>query len=354
MLQVQKTFDEDIEHSARKLGFQRLCFTLICLIFLGCLSVKPAMKEKIKGMALESPAKKMDASPLIEMKEMGCDYICIMPYSFMEDLESTKIRYDVSWQWWGELSEGVTEIINMTHEQGMKVMLKPHLWIGDGSYTGLISIPEGDKRDSWESEYSDYILHYAAIAEKGKAEIFCIGTELCGMVKADQAYWESLIVEVKNIYSGKLTYAANWDTFKEFPWKSGMDYVGIDAYFPLTKENVPILAQVKKGWEPWKEQLSSYSDSIKMPILFTEIGYRSVDYALKEPWEQAKGGTVSNDTQTMAYEAFFHEVWNEPWLAGAFIWKWHTDSHLERKDETRFTPQGKPAMEVLKQEFLKR
>jgi hypothetical protein len=54
--------------------------------------------------------------------------------------------------------------------------------------------------------------------------------------------------------------------------------------------------------------------------------------------------------QATAYRALFETFWNEPWFAGGFLWKWF-DSHAERggPDNTRFTPQNKPAEEVIRE-----
>jgi hypothetical protein len=40
--------------------------------------------------------------------------------------------------------------------------------------------------------------------------------------------------EIRKIYTGKLTYAANWDDFDKVPFWKELDYIGIDAYFPLS------------------------------------------------------------------------------------------------------------------------
>jgi hypothetical protein len=31
-------------------------------------------------------------------------------------------------------------------------------------------------------------------------------------------YWQELILEIRKVYKGKLTYAANWDEFKRVPF----------------------------------------------------------------------------------------------------------------------------------------
>ena len=65
-----------------------------------------------------------------------------------------------------------------------------------------------------ETSYKDYILTYAKAAEELNAEMLCIGTELEQFVIERPNFWKKLIREIRNVYKGKLTYAANWDEFK--------------------------------------------------------------------------------------------------------------------------------------------
>ena len=50
--------------------------------------------------------------------------------------------------------------------------------------------------------------------------------------------------------------------------------------------------------------------------------------------------------QARLYTAFFQEVWPEPWLAGALLWKVHPPS--DRAYAGAFTPQDKPAEAVMR------
>ena len=56
------------------------------------------------------------------------------------------------------------------------------------------------------------------MAEEEKVDIFCIGTELEKFIEHRPAYWRELIAEVRKVYKGKLTYAANWDEYKRVPF----------------------------------------------------------------------------------------------------------------------------------------
>jgi hypothetical protein len=361
MPQDAKTYVANISERLKNVGVQvvnslRSLFStyagiLLCLFLVQCASVNPPVKEKLKGIALESPAKSDHPEVMQELAKIGSNTVCLMPYSFMKDISAVKIDYDSEWQWWGERSEGIKVMIDQAHEAGLSVMLKPHLWIGDGTFTGLLTFEDKASRTQWEASYSAYILEYARIASEKNVEMLCIGTELCGMVRTDKPYWSALVKEVKKVYSGQLTYAANWDTYNEFPWDIGMDYVGIDGYFPVADSDHPDMEMIKQAWIPLKEELSQYSASQKLPILFTEFGYRSVDYGLRTPWEQGRQGKVCVENQTLGYTCFFEDVWKEDWLAGVYIWKWHTKGHLARKDSTRYSPQGKPALDVLIKEW---
>jgi hypothetical protein len=322
------------------------------VVFLSsCASMNPERTLKIKGVSLESPARPIDPSTMTDIKSIGSSHVSIMPYAFMKTLDSDSILYNLDWQWWAEREEGVRVLIEQAHDQGIQVMMKPHLWIGHGEYTGDIHHSDPDKLERWKASYEEYILFYAHIAAEMDVSIICIGTELCAMVPGEEAYWKKLVEDIRAFYPGKLTYAANWDCYRDFPWDIGLDFIGIDGYFPLSVPSGADEAQVVAAWEPWKAEMAAYSQEQGLDILFTEFGYRSEVHALDEPWAQHHGGEVSFEIQALGYRSFFKAIWNEPWMAGMFIWKWHTPDHLARKDDTRFSPQGKPALEVIKEGF---
>ena len=68
--------------------------------------------------------------------------------------------------------------IQLAHEKKLSVMLKPHLWIAHGVYTGAFTLNTEKDWQLWEYSYKEYILHFASIADSLKADLFCMGTEL--------------------------------------------------------------------------------------------------------------------------------------------------------------------------------
>jgi len=112
--------------------------------------------------------------------------------------------------------------------------------------------------------------------------------------------------------------------------------------------------QLRAAWAPHKAALKQVAEQTGKPILFTEIGYRSVPYAAAEPWKwPSRGETTQADTtlQRQLYEAFFTSFWEEDWFAGALVWKWsiRPENRHWRRDRTSigFSPEGKPAEDVL-------
>ena len=105
-------------------------------------------------------------------------------------------------------------------------MLKPQIWVSHGEFTGYIEMNNETDWSALEKSYSNFILDFAKHAETLKIEIFCIGTELEKFIENRPEYWKNLIKKIKNVYKGKLTYAANWDEFKRTPFWNEIDYKG--------------------------------------------------------------------------------------------------------------------------------
>nr|WP_160130224.1 hypothetical protein [Kordia antarctica] len=96
---------------------------------------------------------------------------------------------------------------------GMKIMLKPHIWLSkmeDGKWRSDIEMETENDWNLWFENYSQIMLKYAEIAQELQLEQFCIGTELETTVYKKPEKWNVLIQQIKSIYKGKLTYAANW------------------------------------------------------------------------------------------------------------------------------------------------
>ncbi|MEO6346985.1 MAG: glycoside hydrolase, partial [Aquaticitalea sp.] len=281
---------------------------------------------------------------------INANYASLMPFGFIRELSHPEIRFNTEGQWLGEREDGIKQYAEELRKKGIKIMLKPQIWVWNGEFTGFIKMKNEEDWRTLETSYSNFILFYARIAQENKFEILCIGTELENFIDARPDYWKGLIKEVKKVYKGKLTYASNWNEYNRTSFWDEIDYIGIDAYFPVDDKQSPTLEASKKGWQIHKAEMKKYSEMHNKPILFTEFGYRSIDYAGRAPWTVDEvDKQVNLESQAMLTQALFEEFWHEDWFAGGFVWKWfHDYDKAGGKDDNRFTPQNKPAEKVIK------
>ncbi|MEO7444812.1 MAG: hypothetical protein ABIT96_11625 [Ferruginibacter sp.] len=311
----------------------------ICLTCLSCYQSNPQPASlpgnnglEIKGVSLVAPREPAGDSIFAPLENIHSNYVSLMPYAFSRPGAGIVI-YNDSGKWWGESVAGVEACIKMAHNKKFKVMLKPHLWLSHGEYTGHFSLPNHSAWQAWEKTFSLYILRFAKIADSMQVDIFCFATEMEKAIVQRPAYWTELIKQIRKIYSGKLTYAANWDEYTKIPFWKELDYIGVDAYFPLSGKETPGVADVEKGWENHKVAMAALSRELNKKILFTEYGYQNTDSNCAEPWKELNAHR--NDiAQANAYEGFFNSFSNETWFAGGFIWKWHSQfsTHFLRSD----------------------
>ncbi|XOV93410.1 MAG: hypothetical protein ACFHWX_01615 [Bacteroidota bacterium] len=302
---------------------------------------------KVNGVSLVSPSREVTSSHMDELERVNADWVAIIPYAFAQSGEPS-ITFDHDRQWRGERTEGTIELIQLAKEQGLKIMLKPHVWVRGEHWTGDFTLSDENKWKIWEKDFSNYILHFARLADSLNVELLCIGTEYRIPAKERPDFWRKLIGEVRNNYSGKITYASNWDNYMNITWWDAVDYIGIDAYFPLVEEGVPSLEEIKDGWDPIKQDLKAFSNRWNKQILFTEYGFQSADGAAGNHWEIDRSNALNNDQlQADAYEATFQSLMDQSWYAGGFFWKWYFHQRNPERYQTDWTPQGKLAEKVI-------
>jgi len=111
--------------------------------------------------------------------------------------------------------------------------------------------------------------------------------------------WRELIAKVRAVYSGKLTYAANFDQYDQVSFWSELDLIGINAYFPLrTSLEVSEIGLEATFLESWRgilariDQLREERGLQAIPVVFTELGYRTREGSSLDPWAGDGFGVV--------------------------------------------------------------
>jgi hypothetical protein len=309
---------------------------------------------KINGVSFVASNREITNNAIEPVISLHSNWVTLMPFAFMKSKSDTAIMYNNKRQWWGERKEGIEKTSLAFKNKGLKVMLKPQIWIGRGDFTGHISMKNQTDWVAFENNYEKFILEYAKLAQGTSCDIFCIGTELNTFVVSRPLFWNRLIKKIKSVYKGKITYAENWDTYKKVPFWSSIDFIGIDAYFPLAQDKTPTIKALEIAWKPLKKEFKIFNKKYKKQILFTEYGYQSKDYVTQEPWEHSKNKVVNLEGQKNALTAILNQFWKEDWFAGGFLWKWY-DNHNEvgGNNDDDYTIQNKPSENIVK-EFYKK
>jgi predicted small secreted protein len=311
-------------------------------------------QKKINGISFVASNREIVESAIKPVIAVNANWVTLMPFAFMKTKTDTSIVYNEKRQWLGERKEGIEKTAKAFQDKKIKIMLKPQIWIGGGDFTGHIAMTSEKNWISLEKNYEKFILFYATIAQNTGCELFCIGTELNSFVVARPDFWKKLITKIRVVYKGEITYAENWDTFDKVPFLADLDYIGIDAYFPLSDQKTPTIKEVVAAWKPHKSKIKSLSEKYNKKIIFTEFGYQSKDFTTKEPWKHDEKRSVNLVAQQNALAVILANFWNENWLAGGFLWKWYDNHNLVGGiDDTDYTVQNKPAEKVLAKFYKK-
>lgn len=353
MTSQSRIFNKKKIHDQRRNRLMPMHQGYLLLIIFNLVYLSIYSQEKINGISFVASDDPVQEKNLMPVKRLGANYASVMPFGFSKSLSTPELIFDNDRQWFGERVDGARQYIQELHKQGIRVMLKPQIWVWNGEFTGDIKMQSEVDWKIFESHYQDFILCFAQLAQEQGVEIFCLGTELEEFVLARPLFWDTLITKTKTIYKGKLTYAANWDEFENTPFWHRLDFIGVDAYFPLSDSKNPIKKELLSGWDKWKIKLKSIHLQCNKPILFTEYGYRSMDYSAKKPWLVDRNlEEVNLEAQALAYEVVFEHLWTENWLAGGFLWKWFIDYQASGGvNDNRFTPQNKPAEQIIRYFF---
>lgn len=241
-----------------------------------------------------------------------------------------------------------------------------------------------------ENGYNEFILHYAALV-KDHVDAFIIGSELIGLTKIGESGYYPAVAEltklaalVKNIMGEnvKISYAADWSEYHHTDggwynldplWASSdIDFIGIDAYFPVTDSISSMIdfTDIEHGWakgegydyytdpqtgeqkplDPayawknlryWWENTHINPNNMQSawvpkskPIWFTEYGFPSIDKAPNQPnvffdpkcfdggVPRYSNGQIDFAIQRRAISSFIKYWQQEEYIERMFLWTW--------------------------------
>jgi len=288
------------------------------------------------------------------LRATGANYVNLHVPLYQSNVNSTDIQKGGN----TPTDQALTDGINFVHSLGMKVMLKFQVLPYDGQWSAFINPSD---RTTWFNNYGNFLTHYAGIAQRTGVEELVLGTELISMTSrnvnsTNTANWRSLIGKVRAVYSGKLTYSANWGESGFTNEKANidfwdvLDYIGIAAYYNLYGDGTP--QSLRAAWNNWNvNDITPLQQKWGKPIIFTEIGYKALTNSYSHPWMWWEGGGQDQAAQARAYEALF-SYWNDyPFMQGVHLWNWSSDPNAGGSGDIEYTPQNKEAQSVMTKWF---
>jgi hypothetical protein len=297
-------------------------------------------------------ASQLGNDALEEISSLHANSIAIVPYSGSRNT-SEPVEYAV---WEGAGSENTMSVVFAAwhaKKHGMTSLLKPQIYYG-GAWPGAVQMKNRQDWEQWHRYYKDWILHYALVAEIYGFDALCVGVEFTHATLENPDLWEDIIESVRQIYAGPITYAANWgEEAEKIAFADKLDYMGVNSYYPLSDKQNPTEEELKQGAEAIMSRMSKLSSRIQKPIVFTEIGFRSVEQAWLNPHAEANGKATSNETQARLYHQMLQAMDGEAWCRGMYWWKWPSYMDYSMESPHSFTPCGKAAADTLKSWFGK-
>ncbi|MFQ5675651.1 MAG: hypothetical protein ACE5G1_07130, partial [bacterium] len=289
------------------------------------------------------------AESLAKLNSLGTEWISLTPFGYLRHRHRpTPITFSSGAG--SENDESLISAFLQAKTLGMGVMLKPHILMGgrEWGWPGEVEMKnKADWRTFFES-YTRWIKHYALLAEIYKMDAFCVGVELLKTTRKHQAEWRAIIREIRRIYHGPLVYAANWgDEFEQIKFWDALDYIGLNCYYPLSKKDRVTLEDLKKGAAKFLPTIARVAKEYNKPVLLTEVGFCSRARTWQRPHARLRRSPPYFADQALAYEAVFESFWDQDWFYGFYWWKWPTYLEYGGRDNSGFTPNGKPAEKVV-------
>jgi hypothetical protein len=218
---------------------------------------------------------------------------------------------------WGPIYPGpatvtdseISAAVVIARMQGMSIMLRPavdpdwRLPNTSGTWRGQIGRNfTHDQWHQWFDSYSSMIIHYACVAAMYGVEIFSVGMELSATQSQD-AHWRSLISKIRSVYTGQLVYGANWDVVDNVTFFDALDFIGVDAYYPLVPSvRNATMKQLVEAWQQPVAALHALAVRHQSSVILTELGYCSSPASHADP-AHVCGGPPDENAQLKAYAA---------------------------------------------------
>lgn len=291
---------------------------------------------------------------LDELVRLGANAISITPFGRLWSLSSTEIAMDFEAPYESN-RQAIRRMIAQAKARGLAVLLIPHLWIETRGWRGEIDPGSEAGWRRYQESYRRFVLRWARDAEAFGADAFSIGVECKSFSGRFGGYWTELIREVRRAFHGKLTYSANWDEAEDVLFWDQLDYIGINAFYPLATDNEASYQRYTEGAARALDQVAQLHAVLHKPVLFVELGYTTRANAAVEPWlwpDGMRDVVIDEWEQARALAALIGASVTRPWFSGFFLWRYYANlDDVSQEAGWGFSPHGKLAEPLLAEVF---
>ena len=95
------------------------------------------------------------------------------------------------------------------------------------------------------------------------------------------------------------------EEFEHVAFWDDLDYIGLQEYYPLP-DNLAVDSIVQK--------VEAVQQKYHRPVIFTEVGFPSLEGANRQPWDDSQSTRISLQAQAAGYQAIFRAFYNQPWF----------------------------------------
>ncbi len=281
---------------------------------------------------------------IAKLRSMGCTWINFVINARQHDVHADNIHIDPK----VSLTPlQIHEVLLAAHHLGIHTMLMPIVLLNHATGNDWRGVIKPKSWNLWFARYRAYILAAATWAQQAHVTIFCVGSELLS-TEPFNTQWLHIIRLVRQRFSGKLTYSANWDHYQYVHFWPQLNYIGMNSYYDLSDSKDPSIAEVVAHWQRIKHRILTFAARERKPVLFTEIGWDNLNNTLAKPWDYVGTGLINPHNQVIAYQAFIR-VWRKlpaSSFVGAFIWEWLPG--CKPTDYGAYSPQGEPVLPLIR------
>ncbi|HEY8885912.1 MAG TPA: hypothetical protein VIM31_00200 [Candidatus Microsaccharimonas sp.] len=170
-------------------------------------------------------------------------------------------------------------IISESRARGLRTMIRPI--INEANITA--QDPNGWRgtirpRDvaGWFASYDQFMLQYGLVAQQRDAQELVAGTELQSL-RGYTAEWQKLIQQLSTVYTGTISYAANWNEGQNPAFQTH----GVDAYPAINLPDSTSVDQLTSALTGWIEQTPL---DVRARLSLQEVGIPAHSGVYIHPW----------------------------------------------------------------------